>query len=53
MLIVIIAWRLAAGYAAVSQAFGLGVLKSTVTLLAVVVTTGILFGVLASSGLSS
>jgi hypothetical protein len=54
VLIVLIAWRLAAGYVAVWQASGLGALKSTVILLAgvlsgmwaVVKATRVLFDVL-------
>lgn len=61
VLIVIIAWRLATGYIAVREALGLGALKSTVTLLAgvlsgmvaVVIATRILFEVLRLAGVSS
>ena len=61
VLILIIAWRLAAGYVAIRQAFGLGALKSTLTLLvgvlcgmvAVLIATRILFELLRSVGMSS
>jgi hypothetical protein len=57
----IIAWRLAAGYIATRQAIGLDVPRSTIVLLvgvlsgmvAVVIATRILFGVLNSVGMSS
>ena len=61
VLILIGAWRLAAGYVAIRQALGLGALKSTVTLLvgvlcgmvAVVISTRVLFELLRLAGLSS